>query len=118
YYKIEDVSSSGYKTMHGPVVAKIEIPKKFDLSQNYPNPFNPATTIRYQLPQVSKVQLQIYNIMGQLVRTLVDGEKEPGYHAVTWDGHNNTGMSVGSGIYYYRLIAGEHVMVKKMALLH
>ncbi|NIA29130.1 MAG: T9SS type A sorting domain-containing protein, partial [Actinobacteria bacterium] len=118
YYKIEDVSSSGYKTMHGPVVAEVEIPKKFDLSQNYPNPFNPTTTIRYQLPQVVKVRLQIYNIMGQLVRTLVDGEKEPGYHAVIWDGRNDVGMGVGSGVYYYRLIAGEHVMVKKMALLH
>lgn len=117
YYKIEDVSTSGFKTQHGPVLAEIALPKKFDLSQNYPNPFNPTTKIRYQLPEATRVKLEVFNIMGQVVRTLVDEQRDAGYHVVEWDGRSDAGTRVGSGVYYYRIIAGDHVMLKKMALL-
>ncbi len=117
WYKLEDVSTSGIKTQHGPVLAEVAAPKEFDLSQNYPNPFNPTTTIRYQIPKTVKVKLEVFNIMGQSVRTLVDDSKEPGYHLVLWDGLTNAGVPASSGVYYYRISAGDFVMSKKMALL-
>ena len=85
---------------------KVEIPKKFSLNQNYPNPFNPETTIKYELPKTSKVKLQIFNILGQKIKTLVDEEKQPGYYSVKWNGINDYGVKVSSGIYIYRLNKG------------
>jgi len=117
WYKLEDVSTSGIKTQHGPVLAEVAVPKEFDLFQNYPNPFNPTTTIRYQVPKAVKVKLEIFNIMGQSVRTLVDDNKEPGYHLVLWDGLTSAGSPASTGVYYYRISAGDFVMSKKMALL-
>ncbi|MGC8653973.1 MAG: FlgD immunoglobulin-like domain containing protein, partial [Candidatus Kryptoniota bacterium] len=77
------------------------IPESFMLFQNYPNPFNPSTTIRYGLPDdVSNVELIIYNILGQKVRTIEQGSQKKGYHEVIWDGRNNNGLSVASGVYF------------------
>ncbi len=87
-----------------------EIPRTFSLEQNYPNPFNPSTTIHYELPKASTVSLKIFNALGQLVTTLVDEKKEPGYYAVRWK------ANVPSGIYFYRLQAGGYVETKKMIL--
>ena len=117
YYKLEDISVGGIKTHHGPVSAEAPVPSKFDLSQNYPNPFNPTTSIRFELPNNSDVTLEVYNIMGQMVRQLVDSKIEAGYHTVNWNGMNESGMRVGSGVYYYRLVAGDYVSIKKMVLL-
>lgn len=89
-----------------------EIPKSFKLYQNYPNPFNPATTLRYALPETKHVQLVIYNIMGYVVDVLVDKPQQPGCYEVRWDG-----SAVASGIYFYRLQAGDFVETKKMILL-
>ena len=93
------------------------IPRSYDIFQNYPNPFNPTTTIKYQLPQASDVQLIIYNSLGQKVRTLVVESKEPGYYEVIWDGRNDFGVQVASGIYLYRIKAGDFFRSKKMLLL-
>ncbi len=99
------------------------IPTNCDLSQNYPNPFNPTTTIRYTIPAVSPphTTLKIYNILGRLVRTLVEEEQAPGYYSVQWDGRDNLGQEVSSGIYLCRLgITGESIKVtktKKMVLI-
>ena len=117
YYKLEDISVGGIKTHHGPVSAEAPVPSKFDLSQNYPNPFNPTTSIRFELPKNSDVTLEVYNIMGQMVRQLVDSKIEAGYHTVNWNGLNESGVRVGSGVYYYRLVAGDYVSIKKMVLL-
>ena len=87
------------------------IPDAYSLSLNYPNPFNPSTTIRYDLPKAANVSLRIYNTLGQVVATLVDGRKEAGYYQVTWN------ANVPSGIYFYRLQAGNFVETKKMILL-
>jgi hypothetical protein len=87
------------------------IPERFVLAQNYPNPFNPSTTIRYDLPKAANVSFKIFNTLGQPVATLVDERKEPGYYTVQWI------ASVPSGIYFYRLQAGEFVETKKMILL-
>jgi len=89
-----------------------DLPKNFSLSQNYPNPFNPVTEIRYTLPRDSYVKLEVYNIVGQKVTSLVDGKQKAGYKTVWWDAGY-----LSSGIYFYRLQAGDFVQTKKMVLL-
>ena len=93
------------------------IPKAYALQQNYPNPFNPATTIRFDIKRKGHVSLRIYNVAGQLVRTLVNGELDAGSYAKEWKGLNNDGTKVASGVYFYRLEAGAFESVKKMVLL-
>ena len=92
-------------------------PDKFSLSQNFPNPFNPRTSIRYALPSDAKVKLVIYNVLGQKIKTLVEGHQTAGYNTVWWDGNDENGDQVASGIYFYRLEAGKFNEVKKMMLL-
>jgi len=75
------------------------------LSQNYPNPFNPHTTIRYELPCKARVKLEVYDVLGRLVSTLVDLEQEMGSYEVKWDGKSDDGLALASGIYFYRLNA-------------
>lgn len=84
---------------------------------NYPNPFNPVTVINYAVPEKSTVAIEIFNILGQKIKTLVDGERAAGHHSVLWDGKDETGKEVGSGIYLYRLKAGQLTQSKKMLLL-
>jgi hypothetical protein len=94
------------------------LPTVYHLDQNYPNPFNPSTTIRFALPQQSQVTLEIYNVLGQRVRTLIaDDLYEAGYYDVVWDGRNQAGGVVSSGLYIYRITAGEFTNVKKMLFL-
>jgi len=93
-------------------------PEAFALANNYPNPFNPATTIKYALPEASDVKLEIYNVVGQVVRTLVADHQNAGRYVVQWDATNDSGHSLSSGIYFYRLQAGgEFLEVKKMLLV-
>jgi hypothetical protein len=98
-------------------ISKLEIPSAFYLGQNYPNPFNPATVIEFEISQPTKVSLKIYNILGQLVRVLVDEEKPVGIYQAIWDGKDTERKDVASGIYFYRLQAGEFNEVKRMALM-
>jgi hypothetical protein len=93
------------------------IPKTYELSQNYPNPFNPTTLISYQLPEAQNVTLEIYNSLGEKIRTLINESQNAGYHTIQWNGLNNTGRSVASGMYLYRITAGKFTSVKKMLLL-
>ena len=93
-------------------------PTAFSLADNFPNPFNPATTIKYALPQAADVELTVYNVIGQPVRTLVAEHQSAGRYAVEWDATNDSGHSLSSGMYFYRLQAGEEFReVKKMLLL-
>jgi Tol biopolymer transport system component len=92
-------------------------PQTFALFQNYPNPFNPRTNIEYVLPKDTYVKLTLYNILGQKVKTLVDEYQSAGYKTVWWDGKDDKGNEVASGIYFYRLDAGGVTQVKKMLLL-
>lgn len=93
------------------------VPRKFCLSQNFPNPFNPETTIRFQMASQKQAVLSVYNVTGQKVRTLFDGPAKTGETTVVWDGRDDGGMAVASGIYFYRLTAGSETITKKMALL-
>jgi flagellar hook assembly protein FlgD len=94
-----------------------ELVKSFTLFQNYPNPFNPSTVISWQLAVGSEVELNIFNLLGQEVRTLVDKRQEAGYHSVRWDGNDNQGNPVASGIYLYRIKTGEFVSVRQMLMM-
>jgi len=93
------------------------LPTSFALDQNYPNPFNPVTTIAYQVPQPAHVLIDIFNVSGQRVRTLVNRTQAAGNHMVDWDGKDNLGRAVSSGMYIYRMAAGEFTQSKKMVLL-
>ncbi|MFH2036783.1 MAG: FlgD immunoglobulin-like domain containing protein [Candidatus Zixiibacteriota bacterium] len=93
------------------------LPMTFSLEQNYPNPFNPMTYIEYAIPQAGHVTLDIFNVLGQKVRSLVDGEMSAGAHTAVWDSNDNSGNSVATGVYFYRLQFGDMVKHKKMVLL-
>ena len=93
-----------------------ELPSEYTLGQNYPNPFNPSTVIGYDLPSRSDVRIDIYNVLGQSVRTLVSEAQSAGKHTAEWDGRDANGHSVASGVYLYRLQAGGFVQTKKMVL--
>jgi hypothetical protein len=102
---------------------KVSVPQAFELYQNYPNPFNPNTTIKFTLPASTDdgatlpTALKIYNVLGEVVRTLVDEPMSPGVHHKIWDGKDGQGNQVASGIYFYRLRAGKFSETKKMVLL-
>ena len=93
------------------------LPAGYSLSQNYPNPFNPETEIRYALPERAYVRLEVYNLLGQRVATLVNGPQEAGGAVVRWDGTSDEGTSLASGIYFYHLQAGEYSATRKMVYL-
>jgi poly-gamma-glutamate capsule biosynthesis protein CapA/YwtB (metallophosphatase superfamily) len=92
-------------------------PEEFLLEQNYPNPFNPSTMLRYAVPVKSDVFIGVYSITGQLVRTLHTGEQLPGFHEAVWNGLNEAGLRVSSGIYFARLVAGSFHQVRKVVLV-
>src|SRR5208283_2834752 len=92
------VDGSG-QSAAGVGISQTGVPGQFDLSQNYPNPFNPSTMIRYALPYPSTVRIEVFNVLGQLIANLVNGEQAAGYRAVVWN------ASVPSGIYFYRIEA-------------
>ncbi len=93
------------------------LPDAYDLAQNYPNPFNPTTRINYSLPSLQHVTLSIYDVLGRKVRTLVDKKMTAGSHTVDWNGTNEMGHKVASGIYFYRLNADNFTRVRKMMLM-
>ena len=93
------------------------IPEEYALSQNYPNPFNPTTKMNYQLPKRSRVIISIYNIVGQEVRTLLNEDQDYGVHSITWNGVDQYGKSMATGVYFARLSTGSFSQTKKMLLL-
>lgn len=93
------------------------LPQRFTLHLNYPNPFNPSTMIKFDLPKAIQVKLGIHDVLGRQVRLLVDGELEAGYHAKAWDGNDDKGAAVTSGLYFYRLHTSDFTQVHKMTLL-
>lgn len=109
------------------MVGELQLPEGFNLDQNYPNPFfvssglsladQQTTKIKFQLPQRTEINLSIYNCCGQKVNTLISGEKEAGSHSIYWDGCNSNGEKASSGIYLYRLAAGEAARLKRLILL-
>ena len=92
-------------------------PANFQVHQNYPNPFNPSTTISYAIPHSTNVKVEIYNILGKKIRTLINAPENAGVHNIVWNGRNDYGSEVSSGTYFYKVTAGNNVQVKKMVLL-
>ncbi|HCL28440.1 MAG TPA: hypothetical protein DIC52_08395, partial [Candidatus Latescibacteria bacterium] len=110
----------GLNQITSPVSVRIETrPEAYALRENYPNPFNPETTIKYQLPEAGQVRLEVYNMLGQVVKTLVDNQfQNAGRYTLQWDATNNSGQPLSSGVYFYRVVAGgEFQSHKKMLLL-
>ncbi len=94
-----------------------QVLKTYTLHQNYPNPFNPTTTIAYELATTEKISLKIYDVLGREVKTLVNGVVPAGKHTISWDGTNNAGNKVSSGVYIYSLEVGNHKLHKRMTLM-
>jgi hypothetical protein len=92
-------------------------PLKWSLATNYPNPFNPVTVIPFEIPELAKVKIVVYNVLGQQVCKLIDRNMEPGLHSVTWDGRSDQGVPVGSGIYFIHLSSGKTQLSQKMVLM-
>ena len=92
-------------------------PDQFSLMQNYPNPFNPVTSLRYDLPEDGLVNITIYDMMGRIVKTLVDNSQTAGYKSVQWNATNNRNKPVSAGLYLYTIQAGEFIQTNKMLLL-
>jgi len=118
---LKDVVLADPKAVVIPVKGQSNLPTAFSLAQNYPNPFNPQTTIRYEisgnLTTAVQTTLKVYNVLGQLVRTLVDEPKSSGVYEVIWDGRDSQGEQVSSGVYFYRMTAGKFSESKKMVLM-
>ena len=93
------------------------IPNDFSLQQNFPNPFNPSTEIRFDLPEEGQVELSVFNMQGQKVRTLESGNKAPGYHSIIWNGTNDNGSKVSTGMYFYSIQTNKFQAVRKMLFL-
>ncbi len=93
------------------------LPSSYNLDQNYPNPFNPSTVISYQLPKQSRVQIKIYDAIGNEIRSLIDEEKSAGKYNILWDSRNNYGSRVSSGVYFYKITADGFAQTKKMILM-
>jgi hypothetical protein len=121
-------TAPGYELVHGPgpcgaphptaVGDETGIPAISNLHQNAPNPFNPQTTIQFDLPRdAARVRLTVYDLGGRLVRTLVDGPQPAGQQSVIWNGRDDDGRTVSSGVYVYELLAPDRRMTRKMTLL-
>ncbi len=98
-------------------VGQPQNPNKFTLKQNYPNPFKPSTTIEYELQQGGSVRIDVYNSLGEHVRRLVDGAEPQGIRNIIWDGRNNRGRLLASGVYYYQMKTGNYTGAKRMILI-
>jgi hypothetical protein len=115
--KIGDIKSMTIKKATSVTTSTAGFPAEFSLSQNFPNPFNPNTRIEYSLPVRSLVMLTIYDVIGREVMTMVNEQKEAGRYALDWNGRNQFGQPLASGVYFYRLTAGSYVQSRKMVLL-
>jgi hypothetical protein len=110
-------SKTSLRRTESPVAGLVSTPAQTSLLGNYPNPFNPSTTFRYGLSEPGQVSLKVYNMLGQLVRTVVEDHQVEGYHEAVWDGRNDIGSTVSSGIYIYRMTVGSVVETKRMILM-
>jgi hypothetical protein len=126
YYRLSAFDFAGNESLYSPeisaVITSVEersggVPTVYALEQNFPNPFNPETWIKYQLPASVHVRLSIYNALGQEVRRLVDYTQPAAYHQVVWDGRDNAGNPLPSGVFFYRLETSKFTSIKKMVMM-
>ncbi|MDZ7295381.1 MAG: T9SS type A sorting domain-containing protein, partial [candidate division KSB1 bacterium] len=112
YYRLKQIDTDGAIQFTEPQCVEVAAPRSYALRQNYPNPFNPSTEIVYQLKEQGKVKLVVYNVLGEVVATLVDQVQEAGVHRVTFDASN-----LPTGLFFYRLRVNDFDQVRKMAVL-
>jgi len=117
FYRLKQIDTDGSFEFSQIISVKIDAPAEFLLSQNYPNPFNPETRIQYDLPKTTLVRLEIFNTLGQKIRTLIDELKAAGSYTVLWDGRMDFGEPAASGLYIYRLETTDFVKSRKLLLL-
>ncbi len=116
-YQLEGVDVNGYRDTYAAIQVIVEervLPVHFYLTQNHPNPFNPSTAIQYGLPEAANVRVEVYNLRGELVRVLQNSGQAAGAYELIWDGRNSNGQTVPSGVYLYRLSAGNFIETRKM----
>jgi hypothetical protein len=117
-YRLKQIDFDGTSAYSDEVVVEVDFtPNSFALLQNYPNPFNPNTTIQFQVPKSSDVDIKIYDMLGQQIKSLFTGQVEAGNYSVNWDGTNDSGIKMSSGSYIYRMTAGDFVDTKEMIFL-
>ena len=117
FYKLVDVDYKGRLNTHGPVNATVVVPMSHALEQNYPNPFNPETRISFSLKEAGRVNLTVFNVRGEVVRTLASGQMDAGAHMVVWDGRNDAGQTMPSGMYIYTLRVNNFEQKRTMMFL-
>ncbi len=117
YYHLESISLDGNSDLYESIRIEIALPRTFKLYQNYPNPFNPNTKIRFDLPKNEHVKVSIYNILGQEVHVLLNEPRIAGFHEEIWNGRDRFNRPVASGVYFYRINAGQFNATKKMLLV-
>jgi hypothetical protein len=115
YYKLQEFTERGLGMEFGPYEIQYRLTN--DLAQNVPNPFNPTTVIKFSIASDQPVRLVVYDVAGRRVRTLVDERRRANIYSVSWDGRNDQGQRVASGVYFYRLTAGKFTKTRKMMLL-
>jgi hypothetical protein len=116
-YRIKQIDKDGNSKYYDAITVTLASKQTAELMDNYPNPFNPSTTIKFYIPNISDVSIKIYDMLGKEVTTLFNKQTEAGYHIVYWNGKDNYGNSAASGVYIYKLTAGNFSETKKMALL-
>jgi subtilisin family serine protease len=117
YYRLKKIDYGGFFEYSDPIKVTVGAPESFSISQNYPNPFNTITTIEYQIPEESSVEIKIYDVLGKEIKTLINEKKQVGFYEVAWDGKNENRISVSSGTYFLRFKAGKFSELKKITIL-
>lgn len=117
YYRLEEISKSGRKKFHQSISIESPAPASYSLSHNFPNPFNSTTSFKYQIPKTTRVLIEVFNILGKKVKTLIDERKDAGFYTVYWDGVDDNGENVVSGIYFYIISADKFHATQKMIVV-
>jgi len=117
FYQLEEVTVLGKTKKHPPISITAPVPVHFELFPNYPNPFNNATVFKYQIPTKTHVVIEIFNLLGRKIKTIVDETKDAGFYTVSWDGFDNQGLPVVSGIYFYHMSANSFKATRKLTVV-
>jgi agmatine deiminase len=119
YYRLAEIGTNGEKVYYGPMMVALgrSLPDCSVLSNSKPNPFNQMTNIKYQISKSGPVRLKVYNLAGQVVKTLVSDHRQAGFHTAIWDGRDDRGQAVPSGVYFYKLVSGEFSGTKRIMVI-
>jgi hypothetical protein len=117
FYKLEEITLNGRTLFHQPISVELPTPNSYSLSHNFPNPFNASTSFKYEIPKTTHVLIEVFNILGKKVKTLIDQRKDAGYYTVYWDGVDENGEGVVSGIYFYIISTEKFHATQKMIVV-